>query len=54
MKIVTSKIKKTEELYSIKSRILLESFSIYLYPFFCHPYDKGFHNSVISPIITKN
>ncbi len=49
-----SKIKEAEELYSLESRIFLESTGIYHYPLFCYLRDKGFHVSVINPIITKN
>ena len=49
-----SKIKEAEELYSLESRIFLESTGIYHYPFFCYLRDKGFNYSVINPIITKN
>ena len=49
-----SKIKKAEELYSLESRIFLESTGIYHYPLFCYLRDKGFNCSVINPIITKN
>ena len=49
-----SKIKEAEELYSLKSRIFLESTGIYHYPLFCYLRDKGFNCSVINPIITKN
>ena len=49
-----SKIKKSEELYSLESRIFLESTGIYHYPLFCYLRDKGFNCSVINPIITKN
>ena len=49
-----SKIKEAEELYSMKSRIFLESTGIYHYPLFCYLRDKGFNCSVINPIITKN
>ena len=49
-----AKIKEAEELYSLKSRIFLESTGIYHYPLFCYLRDKGFHCSVINPIITKN
>ena len=49
-----SKIKEAEELYSLESRIFLESTGIYHYPLFCYLRDKGFHCSVINPIITKN
>ena len=44
-----SKIKEAEELYSLESRIFLESTGI-----FCYLRDKGFNCSVINPIITKN
>ena len=49
-----SKIKEAEELYSIKSRIFLESTGIYHYPLFCYLRDKGFTVSIVNPIITKN
>ena len=49
-----SKIKEAEELYSLESRIFLESTGIYHYPLFRHLRDKGFNCSVINPIITKN
>lgn len=49
-----SKIKEAEELYSLESRIFLESTGIYHYPLFCYLRDKGFHVSIINPIITKN
>lgn len=49
-----SKIKEAEELYSLESRIFLESTGIYHYPLFCYLRDKGFNVSVINPIITKN
>ena len=49
-----SKIKEAEELYSLESRIFLESTRIYYYPFFYHLRNKGFNCSVINPIITKN
>ena len=49
-----SKIKEAEELYSLESRIFLESTGIYHYPLFCYLRDKGFNCSVINPIITKN
>ena len=48
------KIKEAEELYSLESRIFLESTGIYHYPLFCYLRDKGFNCSVINPIITKN
>jgi transposase len=47
-------IKEAEELYSLESRIFLESTGIYHYPLFCYLRDKGFDCSVINPIITKN
>lgn len=47
-------IKEAEELYSLESRIFLESTGIYHYPLFCYLRDKGFNCSVINPIITKN
>lgn len=49
-----SKIKEAEEMYSLESRIFLESTGIYHYPLFCYLRDKGFNCSVINPIITKN
>ena len=49
-----SKIKEAEDLYSLEIRIFLESTGIYHYPLFCYLRDKGFHCSVINPIITKN
>lgn len=52
--IAVSKIKEAEELYSLESRIFLESTGIYHYPLFCYLRDNGFNVSVINPIITKN
>lgn len=49
-----SKIKEAEKLYSLESRIFLESTGIYHYPLFCYLSDKGCNCSVINPIITKN
>ena len=49
-----SKIKEADELYSLESRIFLESTGLYHYPLFCYLRDKGFNCSVINPIITKN
>ena len=49
-----SKIKEAEEMYSLESRIFLESTGIYHYPLFCYLRDKGFLVSIINPIITKN
>lgn len=54
LSIAASKIKEAEELYSLESRIFLESTGIYHYPLFCYLRDKGFNVSVINPIITKN
>ena len=54
LKTAVSKIKEAEELYSMKSRIFLESTGIYHYPLFCYLRDKGFNCYVINPIITKN
>ncbi|MGB4439153.1 MAG: IS110 family transposase [Sedimentibacter sp.] len=54
LSLAVSKIKETEELYSLESRIFLESTGIYHYPLFCYLRDKGFNCSVINPIITKN
>lgn len=52
--IAVSKIKEAEELYSLESRIFLESTGIYHYPLFCYLRDKEFNVHVINPIITKN
>lgn len=49
-----SKIKEAKELYSLESHFFLESTGIYHYPLFCYLRDKGFHVSIINPIITKN
>ena len=49
-----SKIKEAEEMYSLESRIFLESTGIYHYPLFYYLRDKGFSVSLINPIITKN
>ena len=49
-----TKIKEAEELYSLESRIFLESTGIYHYPLFCYLRDKGLNCSVMNPIITKN
>ena len=54
LSVAVSKIKEAEELYSLESRIFLESTGIYHYPLFCYLRDKGFNCSVINPIITKN
>lgn len=54
LSIATSKIKEAEEMYSLESRIFLESTGIYHYPLFCYLRDKGFCVSIINPIITKN
>lgn len=54
LSLAVSKIKEAEELYSLESRIFLESTGIYHYPLFCYLRDKGFNCSVINPIITKN
>jgi transposase len=49
-----SKIKEAEVLYSLESRIFLESTGIYHYPLFYYLRYKGFNCSVINLIITKN
>lgn len=49
-----SAIKKAEELYSLESRIFLESTGIYHFPLFCYLTDCGFHASIINPIITHS
>jgi len=54
LSMAVSKIKEAEELYSLKSRIFLESTGIYHYPLFCYLRDKGFLVSIINPIINKN
>ena len=54
LSLAVSKIKEAEELYSLESRIFLESTGIYHYPLFCYLRDKGFNIAVINPIITKN
>ena len=54
LSLAVSKIKEAEELYSLESRIFLESTGIYHYPLFCYLRDKGFCVSIINPIITKN
>lgn len=54
LSIAVSKIKEAEEMYSLESRIFLESTGIYHFPLFCYLRDKGFNCSVINPIITKN
>ncbi|URZ09705.1 IS110 family RNA-guided transposase [Clostridium felsineum] len=54
LSLAVSKIKEAEELYSLESRIFLESTGIYHYPLFCYLRDNGFYVSVINPIITKN
>lgn len=54
LSLAVSKIKEAEELYSLESRIFLESTGIYHYPLFCYLRDKGFLVSIINPIITKN
>ena len=41
-------------MYSLESRIFLESTGIYHYPLFCYLSDKGFLVSIINPIISKN
>ena len=52
--LAVTKIKKAQELYSLKSRCFLESTGIYHIPLLCFLRDKGFDCSVINPIITKN
>lgn len=54
LSMAVSKIKEAEEMYSLESRIFLESTGIYHYPLFCYLRDKGLHISIINPIITKN
>jgi len=49
-----SVIKETEELHSMKVRIIMESTGVYHYPLFRYLRDKGFDVSVINPIISKN
>ena len=54
LSMAVSKIKEAEEMYSLESRIFLESTGIYHFPLFCYLRDKGFLVSIINPIITKN
>ncbi|WP_425447385.1 IS110 family transposase [Dethiothermospora halolimnae] len=54
LSMAVSKIKEAEEMYSLESRIFLESTRIYHYPLFCYLRDKGFNISIINPISTKN
>ena len=54
LSMAVSKIKEAEEMYSLESRIFLESTGIYHYPLFCYLRDNGFLVSIINPIITKN
>lgn len=54
LSMAVSRIKEAEEMYSLESRIFLESTGIYHYPLFCYLRDKGFWVSIINPIITKN
>lgn len=54
LELAVSKIKEAEELYSLESRVFLESTGIYHYQLFCYLRDKGFHVSIINPIITKS
>lgn len=54
LSMAVSKIKEAEEMYSLESRIFLESTGIYHYPLFCYLSDKGFLVSIINPIISKN
>lgn len=49
-----SAIKKAEELYSLESRIFLESTGIYHYPLFCYLRDRDFDVNIINPIISKS
>ena len=48
-----SKIKEAEELYSLESRIFLESTGIYHYPLFCYLRDKGFNCSYHYPLLNS-
>ncbi len=52
--LAVTKIKETQEMYSLESRCFLESTGIYHIPLLCFLRDKGFDCSVINPIITKN
>lgn len=54
LSMAVSKIKEAEEMYSLESRIFLESTGIYHFPLFCYLRVKGFLVSIINPIITKN
>ena len=49
-----SAIKKAEELYSLESRIFLESTGIYHYPLFCYLRDRDFDVNIINPIISNS
>jgi hypothetical protein len=48
------RIKKAEELNSLKARIFLESTGIYHFPLFCYLREAGFDVSVINPLITNS
>ena len=54
LSMAVSKINESEEIYSLEDYIFLESTEIYHYPLFCYLRDKGFHISIINPIIAKN
>ena len=49
-----SAIKKAEELYSLESRIFLESTGIYHYPLFCYLKEMKFDAFIINPIISNS
>nr|WP_205739165.1 transposase [Halocella sp. SP3-1] len=48
------KIKKAEELNSLKARIFLESTGIYHFPLFCYLKEAGFDVFVINPLISNS
>lgn len=48
------RIKKAEELNSLKARIFLESTGIYHFPLFCYLREAGFDVFVINPLITNS
>jgi len=52
--LAVAKIKKAQEMHSLKSRCFLESTGIYHIPLLCFLRDKGLDCFVINPIITKN
>jgi len=49
-----NRIKKAEELHSLKARIFLESTGIYHFPLFCYLREAGFNVFVINPLVTHS